>query len=245
MTDKFKNEIERLLDEPTERAAPAAPDRLRARLAATFSEALDQSSTVAGDTVNPATIAAYIDGRLTGQAREEFAAALARQPNLRADLDQAADLAYSVADQPAQVPKALLARASAAFAPAPPRPAAPQARWSLSLAFASLLPRQRLALAAVAALTLIVAVPAGLVISGKFGRSGGEPELSSVEDQQDSAAKRLKECKEKAAKDAKDSKSASAAKTPAKDGKDAKDVKDVDVKDPCDPANLKDGSPAK
>lgn len=242
MTDDFKNEIERLLDEPGERPAAAAPDRLRARLAATFAEALDESSRAAGDTVNPATMAAFIDGQLTGQAREEFAAALARQPHLRADLEQAADLAYSVADNPAQVPKALLARANAAFAPAPARPAVSQARWSLADAFASLLPRQRLALAAVAAAALVVAVPAGLVISGKFGKSGGEPELSSVEDQQDSAAKRLKECREKAAKAAKDAKSAGAAKDAAKDS--AKDVA-KDAKDPCDPANLKDGSAKK
>ena len=238
MTDDFKREIERLLDEPGEGAGSAPPDRLRARLAATFSQAFDETAQARTgiDPANPATAAAYIDGQLTGQAREEFAAALARQPNLRADLEQAADLVYSVADQQVEVPKALLARANAAFAPAPPRPAE-QSRWSLSLALASLLPRQRMALAAVAALALIVAVPAGLIVSGKFGKSGGEPELSGVEDPKDTAAKRLQECRDKVAKEAKEAKSGTAAK----DKKDAA----KDAKDPCDPASLKDGSAKK
>lgn len=243
MTDKFKNEIERLLDEPGERPAPAAPDQLRARLAATFSEALDETSrSAADDAVDPATMAAFIDGQLTGAAREKLAAALARQPGLRADLEQAADLAFSAAETPAQVPKALLARANAAFAPAPPQAAAPQARWSFAEALSALLPRQRMALAAVAALVVVLAVPVALVFSGKFGGTGGEPELSSVEDQE--IAKRVAECREKAAKDAKaankDAKSASAAKDAARSP-----AKDKDAKDPCDPANLKDGTARK
>lgn len=238
MTDDFKNRIERLLDEPGEGPASGTPDRVRTRLAVTFSEALEETAR-AGDTIDPATMAAFIDGQLTGAAREEFAGALARQPDLRADLEQAADLAFSAADKPTQVPKALLARASAAFAPAPPQAAAAQARWSLAEALSSLLPRQRMALAAVTALVLVVAVPAVLVVSGKFGGTGGEPELSSVEDQE--IAKRVAECREKADKDAKAGKPAGmtkdAAKSPAKDAKDAKD--------PCDPANLKEGSAKK
>ena len=117
---------------------------------------------------------------------------------------------------------------------------AEQSRWSLSLALASLLPRQRMALAAVAALALIVAVPAGLIVSGKFGKSGGEPELSGVEDPKDTAAKRLQECRDKVAKEAKEAKE-------AKSGTAAKDKKDAakDAKDPCDPASLKDGSAKK
>ena len=239
MTDDFKRRIEQLLDEPGEQPGSGAPDRVRERLAATFSEALAETSR-SGDAIDPATMAAYIDGQLTGAAREKFAAALARQPDLRADLEQAADLAFSSADKPAQVPKALLARANAAFAPPPPQAAAAPARWNLADALASLLPRQRMALAAAAALVVLVAVPAALVVSGKFGGTSGEPELSSVEDQE--IARRVAECREKAAKDAKkDAKSASttkdAAKTAAKDAKDAKD--------PCDPANLKDGTARK
>jgi hypothetical protein len=228
MTDDFKREIERLLDEPGERPASPAAERLRAQLTATFSEALEERARSGTEAVDAATAAAYIDGRLTGRAREEFTAALARQPDLRADLEQAADLAYSAADKPTEVPKALLARAGAAFAPAPPKPAAPQARWSLTEALASLLPRQRMALAAVTALALLVAVPAGLILSGKFGRSGGEPELSGVEEQQQVAAKRLQECRDKMAKEARDSKSAGVAKDAAKN-------LTKDGKDPCEP----------
>src|SRR5689334_22064958 len=121
MTDDFKREIERLLDEPGERPDSAAAQRLRARLTATFPEALDESARSGADAADAATAAAYIDGQLSGRAREEFAAALARQPDLRADVEQAAGLVYSAADKPVEVPKALLARASATFAPAPPQ----------------------------------------------------------------------------------------------------------------------------
>lgn len=227
MTDDFKREIERLLDEPGE-GASAPPDRLRARLSATFSQALDETARAGADAANPATAAAHIDGTLTGEAREKFAAALAQQPNLRADLEQAADIVTSVAGKQAGVPKALLARANAAFAPAPPRPTG-QAGWSLSMALASLLPRQRLALAAVAAAALLVAVPAGLIVTGKIGKSGGEPELSGVEDPKDEVARRVQECRDKLAKEATD-KSAGMSKDVAPK---------KDAKDPCDPANFK------
>jgi len=233
MTDDFKREIERLLDEAGE-GASAPPDRLRARLSATFSQALDETARTSVDAANPATAAAYLDGTLTGAAREKFAAALAQQPSLRADLEQAADIVTSVAGQQVGVPKALLARANAAFAPAPPRPAE-RAGWSLSTALASLLPRQRLALAAVAAAALLIAVPAGLIVTGKIGKSGGEPELSGVEDPKDEVAKRVQECREKLAKDAKD-KSAGMSKEVVKD------TARKDGKDPCDPANFKDGA---
>jgi len=236
MTDDFKREIERLLDEPGE-GASAPPDRLRARLSATFSQALDETARSGGDASNAATAAAYIDGTLSGKAREEFAAALAQQANLRADLEQAADIVTSVAGQQVEVPKALLARANAAFAPAPARPAE-KTGWSLSLALASLLPRQRLALAAVTAVALLVAVPAGLIVTGKIGKSGGEPELSGVEDPKDEVAKRVQECRDKLAKEAKD-KSAGMSKDVAKD------ATKKDAKDPCDPDNFKSGSAKK
>src|SRR5688572_30364399 len=101
MTDRIKREIERLLDEPGE--APAAgqgSDRVRSRLAATFSEGLADPSAAAsnGDAGNPAAVAAFVDGKLAGAARDRFASALAQQPSLRADVESAAYLVSSVAD---------------------------------------------------------------------------------------------------------------------------------------------------
>src|SRR5438105_3021319 len=112
MTDNFKSEIERLLDEPAEPPVAGAPsDRLRARLAATLSEGLGDAPVASSDpeSGNPAAVAAFIDGQLTGDAREKFARVLAQEPNLRADLESAADLVTSIADSPAQVPRHLLA----------------------------------------------------------------------------------------------------------------------------------------
>lgn len=227
MTDKFKNEIERLLDEPAEPKAAATPsDRLRARLAATLSEGLGDASVAASesDAGNPASIAAFIDGRLTGEAREKFAQTLAGDPGLRADMEAAADLVTSIAESPAQVPKHLMARASAQFAPEPPRPAEARSRWSFS--FADLLPRQRVALAAVAVLAVVLAIPAGMMFKGG---GGGEPELSGVSDA-DLEAARVKACKDKQEKEAK----------AAKEGKALpKETADKAKKDPCDPPAAK------
>ena len=237
MTDHFKREIERLLDEPP--AAGPTSDRLRSRLAATLSEGLDPERL--GDTSlastdanagNPAAIAAFIDGQLTGAARDKLAGALAQDPGLRADMESAADLVSSIADSPVKVPKHLLTRAGAQFAPAPPRPAETRARWSFS--FANLLPRQRLALAMVAALVAVVAVPAGMMINGRLGGTGGgEPELSNVSDA-DMEAARVKACREKIKKDAE---KAGTSKTAAPAAKETSDGSKP--KDPCAPTEPK------
>ena len=228
MTDDFKNKIERLLDEPDETpVAGASADRLRARLSATLSEGLENAAVPASDT-NPATLAAFIDGRLTGEAREKFARALALEPNLRADMESAADLVSSVSENPVQVPKHLMARAAAQFAPDPPRVVETRSRWSFS--FADLLPRQRIALAAVAVLAVMLAIPAGMMFKGG---GSGEPELSGVSDA-DLLAARVKACKDKQAKEAEQAKASNTA-TPAA----PKTTDGSKPRDPCDPAELK------
>jgi hypothetical protein len=240
MTDDFKNKIERLLDEPAEPpVAGAPPDRLRARLSATLFEGLDAArlgdASVAAsdaDAGNPASVAAFIDGRLTGEAREKFARVLAREPNLRADMESAADLVSSIADRPAQVPRHLLAQAAAQFAPAPPRAAEVRSRWSFS--FVDLLPRQRLALAMVAVLAVVIAIPAGMMIKGG---GGGEPELSGVSDA-DLEAARLKACKDKQEKEK------AAKTTPTTPPKQAS-ANAPAPKDPCDPPEPKRDGAAK
>ncbi|CAN7717819.1 hypothetical protein LJR220_007123 [Bradyrhizobium sp. LjRoot220] len=230
MTDDFKREIERLLDEPAEPPAAGSSDRLRARLAATLSEGLaERPAAPSSPDSSPASVAAFIDGRLSGAARDRFASALAREPGLRAEVESAADLVYSVADHPVEVPKHLLARAGAQFTPAPPPPVELRARWWFS--FADLLPRQRLTLALVAALALIVTIPAGLILSSRFG-GPGEPELSGVSDA-DTEAARLQACKEK-------EKNAKAGKTGAAipERKEASS-NGAAAKDPCDPPEPK------
>jgi hypothetical protein len=239
MTDNFKSEIERLLDEPAEPPVAATPsDRLRARLAATLSEGLGDASVAPSDpnVGSPASVAAFIDGRLTGNAREKFTSALAQEPSLRADMESAADLVTSIADSPSQVPKHLMARAGAQFAPEPPRPAEARSRWSFSLA--DLLPRQRMALAMVAVLAVVVAVPAGMMINSRLGGGGGEPELSGVSDA-DIEAARLKACKDKQEKAAK----AGTSKTAMPAAKETADGSKP--KDPCDPPEPKRDGAAK
>lgn len=240
MTDNFKREIERLLDEPAEPPVAGRPsDRLRSRLAATLSEGLGDASVASSDpnAGNPAAVAAFIDGQLTGAARDKFTGALAQDPSLRADMESAADLVASIADSPVKVPTHLLARAGAQFAPAPPRPAEARARWRFSLA--NLLPRQRLALAMVVALVAVVAVPAGMMINSRLGGTGGEPELSGVSDA-DTEAARVQACKDKMKKDAE---KAGASKTAAPAAKETSDGSKL--KDPCDPPDPKRDGAAK
>jgi hypothetical protein len=232
MTDSFRREIERLLDEPGERPVTGqASDQLRSRLNATFSEGLDGAASASSDldAGGPASIAAFIDGQLTGAARDKLVAALAQQHSLRAEVEAAAELVQSVAESPLQVPKHVLARANAQFAPAPPAQARSWALFDLSV----ILPRQRIAWVMVAALLLVVAVPAGLMIGGRFGQQGGvEPELSSVEPSGDAAQKK-KACEEKLKEKAKDEKSKPASSLPAAPSPSA------ELKDPCDPSTLK------
>ena len=197
-------------------------------MSATLSEGLGDASVAASesDAGNPASVAAFIDGRLTGEAREKFARALAREPNLRADMESAADLVSSVGENPVQVPKHLMAQAAAQFAPEPPRVVETRSRWSFS--FADLLPRQRVALAAVAVLAVVLAVPAAMMFKG----GGGEPELSGVSDA-DLEAAQVKACRDRLAKEAEQAKASNTAPAAPKTADGAK------PKDPCDPAELK------
>jgi hypothetical protein len=237
MTDALKNKLEHLLDDP---AAGADADRLRSRLAATLSEGLNDDAGHASEsgTPDPAAMAAFIDGELTGAEREKVAAALARQPRLRADIESAAELVSSVAESPSAVPKALLARAQAQFAPV--APAAPERRPAWSLSLEALFPRRRLALAALAALAIVVAVPAGLVITGRIGGGGEDPELSSVNEPESPAQR----CKDRT-KDAVKATAQDTAKDTSKAAKPA-DKSAPAAKDPCDqPTPGKDGSAKK
>jgi hypothetical protein len=198
MTESIKSEIERLLDEPGGLpATDRASDLLRSRLTATLSEGLGDASVAPSQfsTRDLASMAAFIDGQLTGAARDKFAADLSQQQSLRADLESTAALVYATSDSPLEVPKHLLARAGAQFAPAPPP--ALESRWRLDLSM--LLPRRRIAWAMVAALALIVATPAGLMLSGRYGgpQGGGEPELSAVPEPAGDASQRQKSCEDK------------------------------------------------
>jgi hypothetical protein len=241
MTDSFKREIERLLDEPGELPkAGQASGRLRSRLAATLSEGLGDDSVASSDfdAGDSASIAAFIDGQLSGAARDRVVAALAQQPSLRIDMESAAELVSSVSQSPSQVPADLLARASAQFAPAAPRQTESRSRWSFSLSalLPSLLPRQRMAVAMVAVLAVILSVPAGLMISSRLsGPGGGEPELSSVPEPD--AVSQQQACKDKAnAAKAEKSKTAAATAEKSKTAVSApKETSDGSKpKDPCD-----------
>jgi hypothetical protein len=200
MTDSIKREIEHLLDEPGDaQATKRTSDSLRYKLAATLSEALESSDpSTASDTPDIASMAAFIDGKLSGAERDKFVAALAAQPSLRADLDATSALVEAVADNTMKPPAHLLARANAQFAPAPQPASQREAGWDLSGLFSVFLPRQRLALALVAALALVLAVPAGLMIRDQSG-GGGQPELSGVEEPVNAAsqAEKDKACEEK------------------------------------------------
>src|ERR1700722_2097232 len=206
MTDSIKREIERLLDEPGDPAATGQggeqrADRLRFRPIGTFSEGLGDGpvSSSAAASRDLASLAAFIDGQLTGAERDKLVADLAQHQNLRADLESTAALVSATSESPLQVPKHLLARAGAQFAPAAAPPAS--ARWDAAAFFSSLFPQRRLALALVAALALMVAVPAGLLIRGPSG-GGGQPELSGVEEPvKDTSPRKDTSCEDKSQED--------------------------------------------
>jgi hypothetical protein len=223
MNDQLKNKIEHLLDEPG-KTPSEGPDALRARLAATFAEGLDGAPATSGasDSFDTAAIAALIDDNLTGAERADLVARLAGQPGLRADLESAGELIQSVGERPQEVPKHVLARAQAQFAPPPPASAKRSRGWTLSLA--ALFPRQRIAIAALAALAIMLAVPAGLVVLKRGGSGGAEPELTSVSEPDATP----QSCKDKK-QDKKDSMEI------GKDGKKSASSVAKD-KDPCDPS---------
>jgi hypothetical protein len=232
MTDRIKHEIDHLLDDACAGSDGEASRRLRAKLAATLSEGLNDSAEnqPGPGGSNLASMAAFVDGRLTGAELEEFLGTLAGQESLRADSESAADLVSSISAAPRQVPEALLARARAELTPASPSPSRSSARWGFSLAslLPHLAPRQRLAFAALAALVVVSLVPAGLMIGNRFAGSGGQPELSEVPEP--SADKPPEQsCKDKAKADTVSGKSATAAP----DRKDAA-AKESATKDDCD-----------
>ena len=236
MTDSIKREIERLLDEPGDPAAAGqgsgqGSERLRSRLAATLSEGLRDASVSSSEAASRdlTSVAAFIDGQLSGAERDKFFADLAQHQNFRADLESAAALVRAAEDNQVQVPKHLLAQAGVQFAPAPPPTTA--SGWDPAAFFAGiLLPRRRLALALVAALALIVAVPVGLSIRGPSG--GGQPELSGVEEPVKDTSQKDKACEDKAKEDkSKADESKDIAKADKSKSKDTS--KDVTI-DPCD-----------
>jgi hypothetical protein len=233
MTDSIKREIERLLDEPgdpaangqeSEQESEQGSGRLRSRLTATLSEGLGDASVSSSEEAvrDLASVAAFIDGQLSGAERDKFVADLAQHQNFRADLESTAALVRATEDNKLQVPKHLLAQAGAQFAPTPaPQTTSP---WDPAAFFAGLLlPRRRLALVMVAALALIVAVPAGLLIRGPSG-GGAQPELSGVEEPVKDTSQKDKACEDKAKEDkskdmakADKSKSKDLSKDPSKD----------------------------
>ncbi len=218
MNDKLRNKIEHLLDEPGEDpTAEAGP--LRSRLAATFTEGLESAPADHGG-LDPASVAAFLDGGLAGAERDEMIARVGRDASLRADVESRSELIQSAGQNPKAVPGHLLARAQAQFAPPAPAPAARPLRWAFSLA--TLFPRQRMAIAALAALVVVVAVPAGLIKRGSSG--GDEPELTSVNE----PATTRQSCP-----DNEDKKQARKGQTPAE--KDSKKT-GAAAKDPCAPS---------
>jgi hypothetical protein len=223
MTDSIKREIERLLDEPRD---SEAPDALRSRLAATISEGLDGVPSADADNSDIASMAAFIEGQLEGVERDNFVADLARQPGLRADLESSAALVDAASKGPLKAPAHLLARANAQFAPAP----VPQQQaqgWDLASTLRSIfVPRQRVAWALVAALAVIVAVPAGLVIRYQTG-GGVQPELSGISEPVKETPKPQKDkaCEEK---------SKDEAKTETQKSATDRSPSSTDAKDPCD-----------
>jgi hypothetical protein len=224
MTDGIKREIERLLDEPDGlHAGDRIPGAPRARLAATLSEGLEGASGPASPDI--ASMAAFLDGHLSGAERDKFVAGLTRQPSLRADLESSAALIEAASDSTLNVPAHLMARASAQFAPAAPPPVQAQP-WDLSALLAVFLPQRRLALGLVAALAVMLAVPAALVML-RNQPGGGQPELSGIEEpaKEPTQAEKDKACEEKMKK-------ANAEK--AKAGDSTPSATKTPEDDPCD-----------
>src|SRR5262245_37594988 len=162
--DKLRDHIERLLEE---RQPGRSDGSVRARLAADFSEGVEQPGKSAAATDDVARAAAFIDGRLSGSEREAFLAELARDPARRADLESAAAL-VEAADKVAPVPAELLAWAQQlgeSPAAAVSQDAARAGLWERIRAFEflpSLSRRNRPVWAGVAALLLVAVVGSGV-----------------------------------------------------------------------------------
>ena len=131
MTETLRTAIERLLSPDGPQLVDTQPssstsEALRARLAADFSEALagnlDYPDTAADNARLLNDIAAYLDGRIEGDEREQLIAAIAQAPQRRAMLESAAafleDLKLDDAELGSKsIPQDLLAEATAVFAP--------------------------------------------------------------------------------------------------------------------------------
>jgi hypothetical protein len=228
MTDKIKGEIERLLEEPDDLPAAGQPSSLlRARLAATMAEGLaDAAAAADGEAIDAATMAAFIDGRLSAAELEEFTAAMAQQPSLRADMESVTALVDEIAEAPLKAPADLLARANARLVPAaaPARPAQSQSRWQLS----ALLPRRPVAWAMVAALLVLLLAPAVVFVGNHFGpiqTHVGEPDLTFAPDAGDDDDQQA--CPDKS----KDGASKEASKDDSKDASKIDTSKDDKSKD--------------
>jgi hypothetical protein len=167
MAGRFPDEIERLLAEAGSGLDTPAREALRARLAASLAQGLDSRSgadrRAGGLADDLSDLAAFLDGRLTGAAREAFIQNLIEAPSRRAELDSAAALLDAVGDG-VPVAHELLVQAAAKFAPAPVTPSATAAKPSW---WARGRPGTRgIRLAVTAVLALVVLVP-GIAMVGK------------------------------------------------------------------------------
>jgi hypothetical protein len=239
MTEQLKRAIERLLPEHqgAETADPIRP--VRGRLAADVAEALGLDGAAGSDertamAEDRAAAAAFLDGRL-GADREAFVAALARDQNLRADLESAAALIEAVDATPSPVPQHLLAQARAQFAPAPaPAPGRGLLDWALSRwQGAPLRPRGRAAWAmAVAVLAVIVLAPGTLLVLSEYGAWS-----PWHQEDQPSAAPQPDDDTAKACGDAADRSSPGRGSeqqaTPPAERKDTQSADDAGPEDPC------------
>jgi hypothetical protein len=164
MSKDIKGRIERLLEEQ-----PNAPDRIGSRLAATFAEGLREPAGPRAGRDESALMAAFLDGHLSETEAADFRVSMAADPALRADLEAMEALVDSLSADRSDMPKDLLTRAQAAFAPATAaRERTEQAAgWSW---LAALWPG-RVGAAALAAALIAVAVigPAMLLTGGRVG----------------------------------------------------------------------------
>lgn len=197
MIEQIKDKVGRLLDERRGKPATAASDLAEARLVATFAEGLrDSTPPLSASSDDHSQMAAFIDGRLTEAELKGFTATLARDPGLRVELESTVALVDSVTGTTQAVPKDLLARAAAQFAPGLPsqRVAAPT---RLRLAFAR--PRRWQIWTLAAVLAVAVIAPTALLIGDRGTGSGTgdeRPTASPPTNNADSSAPQKPGCED-------------------------------------------------
>jgi hypothetical protein len=164
MSNDIKRRIERLLDEQRD-----APDRIDSRLAATFAEGLREPAGTTASLDEAALMAAFLEGRLSEIEATDFRATIAADPALRADLEATEALVDSLATDRSDMPKDLLTRAQAAFAPAPAalERTEQSAGWSWLVALRP--GRTRTLAFAVALIAVVMIGPAVLLTGGRVG----------------------------------------------------------------------------